>query len=651
MTTLSLAMIVKNEEKTLGRCLDSVKDLVDEIIIVDTGSTDKTKEIAKEFKAEIFDFEWIDDFSAARNFSFDQCTCDFIMWLDADDVIEPEEAEKIKNLDLSDKEIILSDYVYCQEPLLLVPRERIVKRSLGLKWLMPIHESITLSGQVFHSDFKVHHYRIKSGSPERNMKILEKAYKKNTKDPRIIYYLGKEYHDEGMAINNQELIDKARRLFEKRIKLGKGWIGDTFYTYYRLAKCYYGKNDTKFRDYIYECLKIEEKVAEPNYLMGQFYFDRGEWDKAIHWFEICIRLKKIDLAYINYRPEYYTWYPAMQLSVCYYNIGNLDKAYEYSKKFIEYNPNHPKAINNKKFLENILNRKSDGEGKRLNIGCGGKREEGYVNVDIFEGEGVDEVFSMDNIPYLDGTISAIHSEHALEHVGYRSIEKTLREWYRVLQPGAELILKIPDLDLCCQNLLSGKNREWYKYTIFGYQKSLAGEKDEAQYHRWGFNKTEIRELLESIGFVIDYLENYDGWDTPSIGLRAIKPISNVRVGWVNDENWDAAQVRIRNLNVDRWLRSKGYYSKVVNYPEVINQNFNIAIVGKAFDEHHYKNIKMLKQYGKTVFCDLCEDILEYPWVENILKICDMVICCSYKLEEKVKVLNPNTTVIEDAYEV
>ena len=87
MVTLSLCMIVRDEEDVLGRCLESVKDLADEIIIVDTGSSDRTKEIAAYYTDRIYDFEWCDDFSAARNFAFSKGTKDFLMWLDADDVI------------------------------------------------------------------------------------------------------------------------------------------------------------------------------------------------------------------------------------------------------------------------------------------------------------------------------------------------------------------------------------------------------------------------------------------------------------------------------------------------------------------------------------------------------------------------------------
>ena len=89
MVTISLCMIVKNEEAVIGRCLASIKDLVDEINIVDTGSTDRTRQIVQQFSVRLFDFEWIHHFAAARNFSFQQATKDYILWLDEDDVLLP----------------------------------------------------------------------------------------------------------------------------------------------------------------------------------------------------------------------------------------------------------------------------------------------------------------------------------------------------------------------------------------------------------------------------------------------------------------------------------------------------------------------------------------------------------------------------------
>ena len=98
MATISLCMIVKNEEKVLGRCLDSAKDITDEIIIVDTGSTDGTKEIARRYGAKIFDQKWQDDFSLARNFSFSKANMDYIYAADADEVLDDFNHERFLRL-------------------------------------------------------------------------------------------------------------------------------------------------------------------------------------------------------------------------------------------------------------------------------------------------------------------------------------------------------------------------------------------------------------------------------------------------------------------------------------------------------------------------------------------------------------------------
>ncbi|WJH27493.1 glycosyltransferase [Paenibacillus sp. CC-CFT742] len=88
--TISLCMIVRDEERSLERCLNSVKDIVDEIIIVDTGSKDKTVEIAENFTNNIFTFKWNDNFADARNYAVAQATCDYILSLDADEYLSDE---------------------------------------------------------------------------------------------------------------------------------------------------------------------------------------------------------------------------------------------------------------------------------------------------------------------------------------------------------------------------------------------------------------------------------------------------------------------------------------------------------------------------------------------------------------------------------
>lgn len=98
MITISPCIIVKNEEGVIRRCLESVKGIVDEINIVDTGSTDRTKEIVTQFTDRVFNFTWIDDFSAARNFAFQQATKEYILWLDADDLLLESDQELFLNL-------------------------------------------------------------------------------------------------------------------------------------------------------------------------------------------------------------------------------------------------------------------------------------------------------------------------------------------------------------------------------------------------------------------------------------------------------------------------------------------------------------------------------------------------------------------------
>ena len=98
MITISLCMIVKNEEKLLARCLDSVADIMDELIIVDTGSTDRTKEIAARYTDKIYDFEWIGDFAAARNFAFSKATMEYIYSADADEALDEENREIFRRL-------------------------------------------------------------------------------------------------------------------------------------------------------------------------------------------------------------------------------------------------------------------------------------------------------------------------------------------------------------------------------------------------------------------------------------------------------------------------------------------------------------------------------------------------------------------------
>lgn len=114
MITISLCMIVKNEEQVLSRCLDSLAGLMDEIIIVDTGSCDRTREIAARYTDKIYDYIWKDDFADARNFAFSKASMEYIYTADADEVLDDENREQfrlLKEAMVPEVEIVQMKYV------------------------------------------------------------------------------------------------------------------------------------------------------------------------------------------------------------------------------------------------------------------------------------------------------------------------------------------------------------------------------------------------------------------------------------------------------------------------------------------------------------------------------------------------------------
>lgn len=158
-------MIVKNEEKVLARCLDSYRDLMDEIIIVDTGSTDATKEIAAKYTDKIYDFAWIQDFSAARNFAFSKAGMDYIFSADADEVLDEENKARFRALKenlLPEIEIVQMMYgnqlsfgtVYNFD---MEYRPKLFKRVREFVWTDPIHEQVRLQPVIYDSDIVITH--------------------------------------------------------------------------------------------------------------------------------------------------------------------------------------------------------------------------------------------------------------------------------------------------------------------------------------------------------------------------------------------------------------------------------------------------------------------------------------------------------------
>ena len=184
MLTFSLCMIVKNEEKLLAECLDSLKACMDEMILVDTGSVDATKKIAAAYTDKVYDFAWTGDFSEARNFSFSKATGDYIYCADADELLDAENQGRLAELkrhleSASEIEIVQMYYVnqlsngsvynFDKEY-----RPKLFKRLRTFRWADPIHEQVVTEPLVFDSDIEIIH-RQQQSHADRDLLAFERV--------------------------------------------------------------------------------------------------------------------------------------------------------------------------------------------------------------------------------------------------------------------------------------------------------------------------------------------------------------------------------------------------------------------------------------------------------------------------------------------
>ncbi|WP_214760490.1 glycosyltransferase family 2 protein [Exiguobacterium sp. s146] len=211
MNKLSAVIIVKNEEKVIRRCLESIKDLVDEIVIVDTGSTDQTVQISREYTDDVYFFQWCDDFSAARNFGKENAKNTFILNIDADEYIDvskiSEYKEWIQKKIHINKAYVTKIHNFTDDSKVV---EHIAVRiaSSNLEYTGAVHEEIITSDvgispiELYHTGY-LEKTRKEKRKSERNLKLLKEKLK-NSNQKIDHYYLAKEY----LSIDNLEMAKK-----------------------------------------------------------------------------------------------------------------------------------------------------------------------------------------------------------------------------------------------------------------------------------------------------------------------------------------------------------------------------------------------------------------------------------------------------------
>lgn len=288
MITISICMIVKNEEKILARCLDSLKGIGDEIIIVDTGSTDRTKEIAARYTDRIYDFTWIDDFSAARNFAFSKATKEYIYSADADEVLDGENRERflqLKELLLPEIELVQMKYgnqlqfgsVYNFDEEY---RPKLFKRQREFVWEGAIHETVRTFPVVYDSDIVITHMQEESHA-DRDLANFRKQIDRGVVLNKRLHHM---YAEELYLAGTKDDLQKAVEFFKASAADPNRDADENMEAYLIVARAARLSDDiVTFFQYTTK-LVTGEGCSEVCCELGHFYEDRGDYEEAAIWY-------------------------------------------------------------------------------------------------------------------------------------------------------------------------------------------------------------------------------------------------------------------------------------------------------------------------------------------------------------------------------
>ena len=346
---LSLAMIVKDEEAIIERVLACAKNVCDELIVVDTGSNDRTVELAQRAGARVLHFDWIEDFAAARNFAFDHCTGEWILWLDADDILDPTAQQQLHQLkdQLNDHlDGIFLDYQITFDPhdccTFSTLRERLIRRDANLRWEYPIHECIALpAGRSKEMpEISVQHRPLpekQAGKVNRNLNILRAVVEWGDRRPRNLFYLANELKDHGR-------FQEAVEVYEEYLTVSDlPW--EKYWALFCLIRCYYQLGESeKARHFALQAVLLDSQRAEGYIQLGLYHYDRREWARAAPYFQLAVGLEKPTQGFSQ--AEAYSWLPQDYLSVCYANQGRYSESIRTALDVLPVNPHKQRLIQN-----------------------------------------------------------------------------------------------------------------------------------------------------------------------------------------------------------------------------------------------------------------------------------------------------------------
>ncbi len=350
--SVSLAMIVRDEERLIEGVLADAKAFCDELVVVDTGSTDRTVERAEAMGARVEHFTWVDDFAAARNASFAHCTGDWILWLDADDRLPQDVLNRLNDLKsgyLHDRlDAVSMPYKYhwtddgktCTYEF---PRERLVRRNAGLRWENRVHEVIPIpvpDRARLRTDVWVEHRPDKeqrAQKSERNLRILRATVADGDRSPRTLYYFGNELRDHGLA---QQAIDAYREFLATG---APGWERYHALLDISRAQAVLGADAAALQT-AHEALQEDSSRAEAFVLLGRTYYDKEQWDLAIPYLLGATTRTLPGVGFVSSGD--YTFVAWDMLSICYHRLGRQADALHALAKCVEGNPDRTRLQEN-----------------------------------------------------------------------------------------------------------------------------------------------------------------------------------------------------------------------------------------------------------------------------------------------------------------
>ena len=349
-------MIIKNEEDVLERALQSVQDVVDEIIIVDTGSSDSSKTIAQKYTEHVYDFLWCDDFAKARNFSFSKATQDYCMWLDADDVLLEKDKQEFLNLKKTltlETDVVMMKYntAFHEDghPTMTFYRERLLKREDHFLWSGFVHEVITPCGQILYSDIAITHQKSKPSDPSRNLQIFKTKKKEGVCfSPRETFYYARELY-------NHKLYDQAINEFSNFLNTKAGWIENNISSCQYLGHCFHEKgNKQEAINSLFNSFYYDLPRAEICCDLGQYFYELQSYRQAILWYGMALSCKRNDQSGAFVIPDCYDYIPYIQMCLCYDALKDYQTAKFYNEMAGKCRPYDPIYLYNKHYFEQIL---------------------------------------------------------------------------------------------------------------------------------------------------------------------------------------------------------------------------------------------------------------------------------------------------------